>query len=63
MNYYKRILQAWIVSCLSIPVLDVLYKAPQIEFGKYNFMEEKKDRHQSLSRPFTFDFYARKYEE
>ena len=53
MNYYKRILQAWIVSCLSIPVLDALYKAPQIEFGKYHFMEEKKGRHQSLIRPFT----------
>jgi len=43
-NYCKRILQAWIVSCLSIPVLDALYKPPQIEFGKYHFMEEKKNR-------------------
>ena len=30
MNYYKRILQAWIVSCLSIPVLDALYKARKL---------------------------------
>ena len=52
MNYYKRILQAWIVSCLSIPVLDALYKAPQIEFGKYHLLEGKKDRHRSKIRPF-----------
>ena len=63
MNYYKRILQAWIISCLSIPVLDAFYKAPQIEFGKYYFMEDKKDRHQSLIRAIYFDFFARKYKE
>ena len=28
-------------------------KGPEIEFGKYHFMEEKEDRHQSLIRPFT----------
>ena len=28
-------------------------QSPQIEFGKYHFMEEKQDRHQSLIRPFT----------
>ena len=42
MNYYKRILQAWIISSLSIPVLDAFYKAPQIEFGKYHLLLWKK---------------------
>ena len=51
MNYWRRILQASILSCLWIPVLDAPYKAPQIELGKYHLLEEKKDRHRSLIRP------------
>ena len=64
MNYYKRILQAGIISCLSIPVLDALYKAPQIEFGKYHAFYGRKERSTSVTdQAIYFDFYARKYEE